>query len=141
MKNPVIRTLVILAVSSLSLTSCFDLTSNATDAEASVKTTLSDATNNEILAMPCGFDSRATTEKLQDQEGVIMTLPNASEPEGIMYLIAIPAQSRRFTACNMPESLKKDGMKIIFSAEVKEIRPEEKWIATPSKLSSVKILE
>ena len=141
MKNPVLSSFVILAVSALSLTSCFEMTSNATDADASVKATVSDAINTEMLAMPCGYDNRATTEKQKDQQGVIITIPNAAEPEGVSYIISIPNENRRFTACNMPESLKKDGMKIMFSGEVKEIKPEEKWLATPYKLSAVKILQ
>ncbi|MBK0402283.1 hypothetical protein I5M27_04760 [Adhaeribacter sp. BT258] len=141
MKNSVLSTFAILSLSAFSLTGCFDLTANATDAEASLKETVSDATNNEILAMPCGFDDRATVEKHQNQPGQIMALPNAAEPEGVIYLIAIPDQNRRFSACNLPQSLKKDGMKIQFSGEVKEIKPEERWLATPYKLNSVKILQ
>jgi hypothetical protein len=117
------------------------MNANATDAEASLKATVSDAANNEMLAMPCGFDDRPTVEKHQNQLGQIMTLPSASEPEGVLYIITIPDQNRRFSACNLPQSLKKDGMKIQFSGEVKEIKPEERWLATPYKLSAVKILQ
>ena len=141
MKNSVLSTFAILTISAFSLTGCFDMTANATDAEASLKATVSDATNNEMLAMPCGFDDRPTVEKHQNQLGQIMTLPSASEPEGVLYIITIPDQNRRFSACNLPQSLKKDGMKIQFSGEVKEIKPEERWLATPYKLSAVKILQ
>ncbi|MFC5269675.1 hypothetical protein [Adhaeribacter terreus] len=141
MKNSVLSTFAILTISAFSLSGCFDLTSNATDAEASLKATVSDASNNEMLALPCGFDDRVTVEKHQNQIGQIMALPNATEPDGIMYVITIPEQNRRFSACNMPQSIKKDGMKIQFSGDVKEIKPEERWLATPYKLSALKIIQ
>jgi len=141
MKNTVLSTFAILTFSAFSLTGCFDLTSNATDAEASLKATVAEATTNELANMPCYFDDRATTEKHQNERGVIMTIPMSNEPEGVAYLIDLPGQARRFTACNMPDNLKREGLKIEFSGEVKEIHPGERWIATPYKLSSVKILQ
>ena len=141
MKNSVRNAFAILTISALTLTSCFDLTSNATDAEASLKTTLSESATVEIASMPCGFDNRATTAKHDNQQGVIAAIPMANQPEGLLYVITIPGDNQRFSACNMPESLKKDGLKIMFSGEVKEIMPEERWVATPYKLSAVKILE
>ncbi|MEO1763697.1 MAG: hypothetical protein AAFR83_17415, partial [Cyanobacteria bacterium J06629_18] len=47
----------------------------------------------------------------------------------------------RFAPCNLPDEFKKEGLKIRFSGDVKEIYPNERWAATLFKLSDYKVLD
>lgn len=137
MKNYIKHTIALLFVSSFAFTSCLDLTSNATDADASIENTLQQSQGIDVPLVICDFDNRKTTEVMLERNGVVKMINSPSEPDVPMFLIQLPGEAQRFVACNMPDAIKKDGMKIIFDGEVKEINPEEKWIATPMKLIKI----
>src|SRR5688572_17159449 len=107
MKNYFKYTIALLFVSSFAFTSCLDLTSNATDAEASLRETVDQNINIELPLIPCGFDDRKTTEVLTDKEGYIKIFRNATDTEEAVYLLYINNETVRYAACNMPESIKK----------------------------------
>jgi hypothetical protein len=138
MKNYFKHTIALLFVSSFAFTSCLDLTSNSTDAEASLKETLEQSRNAELPLMACDYDDRKTTGIVTDKVGVIKQMRNATDTQNGLFLIFIENESVRYTACNMPESVMKDGMQITFSGEEKEIMANEKWIARPIKLTNIR---
>jgi hypothetical protein len=137
MKNYLKYTIALLFVSSIAFTSCLDLTSNATDADASLKQTFSQSVNDEMRLLPCDYDNRKTTQMLIEQVGIVTQMANPANSELPLFVIQIPGEALRYTACNMPDAIKKDGLKITFDGERKEIFPEEKWIASPLKLTQI----
>jgi hypothetical protein len=142
MKNYFKHTIALLFVSSFAFTSCLDLTSNSTDAEASLKETVNQSRNAELPLMACDFDNRETTNIVNNKTGVVKRLRNSSDLtsdlNGGTFLIFMEGESVRYAACNLPESAMKDGMKITFSGEEKEIKPEERWMGRPIKLTSIR---
>ena len=143
MKNYFKSTIAGLFVSSLLFTGCLDLTSNATDADASVNKSVSQSMNTELLTMPCDFDDRNTTQRVERKVGVIMLLPGSQtdDQNGGVYMISVPDEGRRFVACNMPDALKRENIKVTFSGEEKEVYEYEKWAAHPFKLSEVTVMQ
>ena len=57
---------------------------------------------------------------------------------GSIYAIAlIDDDSRRYGPCNLTEQWQEEGKVVIFSGDVKEIRPNERWPATPFVLTMI----
>ncbi len=136
MKNYFKSTIAILLVSSFSFTSCLDLTSGATDAESSLKQTFAESMTMELPAMACDFDDRATTDILKEETGIVMQL-NQVDGEDPAFVIQDPNNSMRYVACNMPDALKVEGMKVTFDAEKKQVGDNERWYAHPIKLTVI----
>ena len=136
MKNYFKSTIAILFVSSLGLTSCFDLSPGATDAEASLKETMAQSLTME-LAETCEYDSRVTEDALKEEPGIVTRMNNPADPENAVFVIQHPDNSMRYIACNMPDALKVDGMKIVFDAEKKMVDANERWYAHPIKLTKI----
>ena len=137
MKNYSKSTIAIFLFSAFSFTGCFDINPAATDAEASINQTVHERMTVELPLVACDYDSRKTTQLLKEKTGVIMSMKDPSGIDQQLYLIQIPNEGIRYTACNLPEELKADGMKFTFNAEEKEIFPEERWIAHPMKLTQI----
>lgn len=143
MKNYVKSAIASFVFASFALTGCFDVTPGATDAESSLRQTVSIEANIELPQLGCDFDARKTTAMVREKTGYIMpmTANGSVDENSIVYLIDVPAENRRFTACNMPDALKRGGMKIMFSGEEKEIYENERWSGRPFKLTQVEIQE
>ena len=77
----------------------------------------------------CSVDDRKTVEFIENQVGRF---------EG--NVIITENNRRRFAPCNLPDKYKKDGLKIIFSGEVKEIYPNERWAGIPLKVTKFKVV-
>jgi hypothetical protein len=137
MKNYSKSTIAIFLFSAFSFTSCLDLAPGATDAEASLNQSVHERMTTELPLVACDYDSRKTTQLLKEKTGVVMAVNDPSAPDQQLFLIQIPNEGIRYTACNMPQELKSDGMKVTFNAEEKEIYPEERWIAHPMKLTEI----
>ncbi len=82
----------------------------------------------------CAFDSRKTVGTVENKVGRIQRIHDK------LYIIVTEDGSGRFAPCNLPNKFKKDGLKIRFSGEVKEIYPNERWAATLFKLSDYKLV-
>jgi len=136
MKNYFKSTIAIIFVSTLGLTSCFDLSPGATDAEASLKETMAQSLTME-LAKTCDYDDRVTEDMLKEEPGIVTRMNNPADPENAVYIIQHPDNSMRYVACNMPDALKVDGIKIVFDAEKKAVGAEERWYAHPIKLTVI----
>ena len=137
MKNYSKSTIAFFLFSAFTFTSCFDINPGATDAEASIKASVNDAVNVELPAQACDFDSRKTTQMLTEKTGVVMSIADPSAPDQKLFLIQIPDEGIRYVACNMPDALKSDGMKVTFNGEEKEIYSQERWAAHPMKLTRI----
>jgi hypothetical protein len=80
----------------------------------------------------CAYDSRKTVETVENQVGTIKRIHDK------LYIIVTEDNRGRFAPCNLPNKFKKDGLKINFSGDVKEIYPNERWAATLFKLTDYK---
>lgn len=137
MKNYVNSTIAFIFASSLSLTGCFDVAPGATDAEASLRQTVAQSMTMELPNVPCDYDNRETEMFLKEETGIVTRMNNPAVPDEPLYVIQNPNNSMRYVACNMPDNLKSDGMKVTFDAEKKKVGDEERWIAHPIKLTKI----
>ena len=80
------------------------------------------------------FPQRKMVEVISNVKGEIINV--AGE-----WLIQTDNKETRYVGCNIPESLKTEGIKIIFDADLKEIYPNERWIGTPAVLKKVLIVK
>lgn len=74
---------------------------------------------------------RKNQEKLANQQGSIIKVSGE-------YIILSQDGNSRFMPCNLPESYKRKGEKVIFTLIVKEVFPNERLIATPAFLTEIK---
>ncbi len=106
-----------------------DENTNNVDADANA-----DAKTEITLKGKCRFADRKTVQIIENKEAVIgklsqfliLTPINKEEREGTRY----------FVCPDVPDL--KVGDKVLFSAEVKEIRPTERLMATPIVLTAIK---
>jgi hypothetical protein len=82
----------------------------------------------KMLDQEC-FEVRKTIKSLEDVEGKIIII-------GDMVLIQV-GETKRYQACEMPVAFKAEGVKIIFSADVKEIFQSERRAGTPIILTKL----
>jgi hypothetical protein len=54
------------------------------------------------------------------------------------YIISLENESIRYQACNLPDELKVQDIKVLFSGLVKEIYATERRFATPFVLEEIK---
>ena len=93
--------------------------------------------SDSVKLASCDYKDRSTTEKLKEIEATITYLNNEGT---IIVLVPINDKTNRFVACNLPEiASKKDGTVVLISADVKEIKPNERWAGTPIEITFLKI--
>lgn len=81
-------------------------------------------------------EERRTVGLLKNQVGRTILIMNS------FYVIENEDnQTQRVAPENLPQELKKDGLRIIYSGELKEIYPHERWAGHPFKLINFEILE
>ena len=82
-------------------------------------------------------EERRTVGYLKNQVGQIILIMN--------YFYAIENEDnqtyQRVVPNNLPQELKKDGLRIIYSGEIQEIYPYERRAGHPFKLTNFEILE
>ena len=83
----------------------------------------------------CAFDSRKTVDTLEKQVGTVRRIHDK------LYIIVSEDNRSQFAPCNLPDKLKKEGLKIIYSGDIKEIYPNERWAATLFKLTDYKVVD
>jgi hypothetical protein len=83
----------------------------------------------------CAFDSRKTVATVESKVGRIQRIHEK------LYIIVSEDGRGRFAPCNLSEEFKKDGLRIVFSGDVKEIYPNERWAATLFKLTDYKVVD
>ncbi len=82
----------------------------------------------------CAFDSRKTVETVENQVGRIQRIHDK------LYIIVTEDNRGRFAPCNLPDKFKQDGLRIVFSGDIKEIYPNERWAATLFKLTDYQVV-
>ena len=84
--------------------------------------------------LECWFDDRKTVKIINYRVGIIKGGRILTEDNPTNF-------ESRLSLCSLPEKFRKDGIKIIFSGEIKEIYPNERWAATPLKITDFDIVE
>jgi len=74
---------------------------------------------------------RKNQETLANQKGSIIKVAE-------QYVILSKDGDSRYLACNLPETYKKEGEKVVFTLIVKEIYLNERLMATPAYLTEIK---
>ncbi|BAY86271.1 hypothetical protein NIES267_57770 [Calothrix parasitica NIES-267] len=82
----------------------------------------------------CWFDDRKTVKIIKDRVGIIKDGSLLTEDNPTNF-------ESRLSLCSLPEQFRKDGLKIIFSGEIKEIYPNERWASTPLKITDFEVVE
>ena len=81
-------------------------------------------------------EERRTVGYLKNQVGRTILIMNS------FYVIENEDnQTQRVAPDNLPQELKKDGLRIIYSGEVKEIYPYERRAGHPFKITDFKVIE
>ncbi len=99
----------------------------------SVKKTSAQKTIIPLSDNSC-FDDRATTATLSSERGVMLQLNTD------LWIITTVGGSR-YQLCETPNSLKINELHIIFSGEEKAIKPTERRVATPLKVTAIEVLK
>ena len=73
---------------------------------------------------------RKNHETLANQQGSIIKV-------GEQYVILSIDGVSRYLACNLPETYKKEGEKVMYTLIVKEVYPNERLMATPAYLTEI----
>ena len=84
--------------------------------------------------LECWFDDRKTVKIMKNRVGIIKDGSILTEDNLTNF-------ESRLSLCSLPEEFRKDGLKIIFSGEIKEIYPNERWAATPFKITDFEVVE
>ncbi len=87
------------------------------------------------LPADCTYESRKTVRTLTNEKGSIRVTPSGTDSWTDIYLDG--DASTPYCACNLPASFAVDGTRIVFSAQVKETYPNEKWRCQPIKLTAL----
>ncbi|MBP6447252.1 MAG: hypothetical protein KA341_10625 [Saprospiraceae bacterium] len=53
------------------------------------------------------------------------------------FVLAVDSGESRYFVCNLPDTYKKNGTKVRFSVQTKEISPNERLIGTPGYLTQI----
>ena len=76
------------------------------------------------------YPERKTIETLINQSGTIIKVAET-------YVILSQDGNSRYLACNLPATYNKEGIKVKYALNVKEIFPNERLIATPAYLTEI----
>ncbi|MBV6625952.1 MAG: hypothetical protein KI793_23975 [Rivularia sp. (in: Bacteria)] len=83
----------------------------------------------------CAFDDRKTVGTVKNKVGTVRRIHDK------LYIIISEDNRSRFAPCNLPDEFKREGLKIRFSGDIKEIYPNERWAATLFKLTDYKVAD
>jgi hypothetical protein len=86
----------------------------------------------------CAYEARKTVGNLTNTQGTIKVTQTGTDTWTDIYVDEDLAT--RYCACNLPASYAEEGLRIRFSAQIKEIAPNEKWRCQPIKLTSLQLL-
>jgi hypothetical protein len=81
------------------------------------------------LALEDCMPERKTVESIKDIEGKMVMIAD-------QWMIEYYEGNSRLTVCNLPKFEFKAGLKVKFSADLKEVQAHERWAGTPGVLTS-----
>lgn len=87
------------------------------------------------LSADCAYEPRKTTSTITLAKGTVRVTPAGAQTWTDIYLDG--DTSTPYCACNLPASFSTEGTRIVFSAEVKETYPTERWRCQPIKLTAL----
>lgn len=87
------------------------------------------------LNADCEYETRKTVSTITNQKGTIKVTTTGTDTWTDIYLE--DGSSTPYCACNLPASFSVEGKRVVFSAEVKETYPNEKWRCQPIKLTAL----
>ncbi len=85
----------------------------------------------------CAYDSRKTQATLTNEVGTVKITKNGTD---VWTDILLDSNPTPLCPCNLPFSAAEDGLRVVITAEVKEIYPNEKWRCQPVKLKDIQII-
>ncbi|TDB61109.1 hypothetical protein [Arundinibacter roseus] len=85
----------------------------------------------------CAYDSRKTQAMLTNEAGTVKITKNGTD---VWTDIVLDSNLTPLCPCNLPISAAKDGLRVVITAEVKEIYPNEKWRCQPVKLKEIQVI-
>ena len=93
------------------------------------------------LSTACSTDARQTVDTFRSEHGQVEYLP---EP-GLYLLsggrLSPQRYNRLLDPCNLPEAFRKDGLRVVFSGELKEVYDHEDLAGQPVKLTELRAAE
>lgn len=101
----------------------------AIDVALSQESTQRQSVQPSLIPSECSLDERKTVGSVKEQQGKIERL-------GDSYRII--SKDTILVPCNLPDAFKQDGKIILFSGDLKEIYPNERWAGLPFKITDVK---
>jgi hypothetical protein len=119
--------LAALAVSACVLTGCFEMVPDS-DRDGAPKMALAREAapaDAQPVAAGCTYSDRKTERVINNERGVIMRLNEST------FVISADNGTQRYTVCNLPQSLQREGAAVVFSGNVKEVFAYERWMANP----------
>ena len=87
--------------------------------------------NNRTITVDNCWDDRKTVKKLSDVKGVVSKQDD--------WLSVTASSFKQMFPCNLPDTYK-PGDSILFSANQKEIFPNERWAGTPIEITSIELI-
>lgn len=87
------------------------------------------------LSADCAYESRQTVSVLTYRKGTLKVTQAGTETWTDIYLDGDAPTP--YCPCNLPASFAENGKRVVFSAEVKETHPNEKWRCQPVRLTTL----
>lgn len=88
-------------------------------------------TSDEVLAQHC-YDERKLESTVSEVSARIETF-------GDEFLIA--TDDARYMPCEIPIAFRKNGTKIVFSGDIKEVYAQERWAGLPLHLTKIRLIK
>lgn len=87
-----------------------------------------------------GHDGIATSDCMSERKSIdtILISDGSIIKVSDQFILLSNDGNQRYLACNLPESYKKEGQKMTCLVVVKEIFPNERWMATPAYIQEIK---
>ena len=77
---------------------------------------------------------RKTIRRIENKKAEVVKI-------GEFYLLNVPPGTRRFKPCEIPEAMKIEGLKVIFTGLQLETFPNERLMGTPLRLEDISIVK
>lgn len=85
--------------------------------------------NSSLLNTDCQFDDRKNVGEIINTVGKIIL--------AVRVFIIEMEDGQRFYPCNLPVKYRKEGQTVVFSGNMKEIKPNERWGGKPFQITSI----
>lgn len=94
-----------------------------------------DPAADPLASGDCYYSSRKTVTTFDKVEGLIVLTTIVGKTEATIYQPAV--NGNPYCACNLPTSFLQDSLRVVFSAQQKEVYANEKWKCSPMVLTFI----